>query len=97
MPHYSALQVFWQEFGKLTPAEQRLFKNAVSRYVVKPLKNGQLPPSHIFQKMSGYNLYEFRFDRSGRLRATCEMFTNQYGETEVQWRRIGDHNIYQNP
>jgi len=70
---------------------------AVQRYVSGPLNNGQRPSSHIFHKMSGYNLDEFRWDTTGRLRATCEMFVNPAGEVEVRWRRIGDHSMYQNP
>jgi len=47
--------------------------------------------------MSGYNIYEFRWDSSGRFRATCTMFVNAVGEVEIEWRHIGGHEIYQNP
>lgn len=63
----------------------------------KQLSADQQPPSHIFHKMCGYNIYEFRWDNNGRFRATCSMFVNSANEVEIQWRRIGGHEIYQNP
>lgn len=70
---------------------------AVHRYIIEPLKTGQRPPSRIFHKLSGYEAYEFRWDRSGRFRATCQMFVNAAGEVQVEWRRIGEHTIYDDP
>ena len=97
MPHYSWFTVFMQEYHRLTPAQQDAFLAAVKRYIVEPLRQGNHPPAHIFHKMSGYDVYEFRWDQSGRFRATCEMFVNEAGEIEVKWRRMGGHEIYQNP
>ena len=97
MPHYSWLTIFMQEFKQLSADQQENFLAAVIRYIVDPLKAGQQPPSHIFHKMSGYNIYEFRWDNSGRFRATCSIFVNSANEVEIQWRRIGGHEIYQNP
>lgn len=97
MPHYSWLPVFMQEFKRLSPEQQQAFLDAVRKYVIEPLLAGNRPPSSIFHKMGGYNVYEFRWDQSGRFRATCRLFTNADGEIEVEWRRIGSHEIYQNP
>lgn len=97
MPHYSWFTLFMQEFQRLTAAQQDAFLAAVKRYLVTPLRQGQQPPARIFHKMSGHDQYEFRWDTSGRLRATCDMFVNEDGEVEVKWRRIGGHEIYQNP
>lgn len=97
MPHFSWLPIFMQEFRKLSPAQQQAFLQAVQKYIVQQLKVGKQPPSHIFHKLSGYDIYEFRWDQSGRFRATCTMTVNASGEIEVQWRRIGSHAIYQNP
>jgi hypothetical protein len=97
MPHYSWLPVFMQEFKGLSASQQQAFLDAVRRYIIDPLRDGKQPPSNIFHKMSGYNIYEFRWDCGGRFRATCLMFTNDAGEVEIEWRRIGSHEIYQNP
>ena len=97
MPHYSYESAFMAEYNRLTSAQQQMFMAAVQQYIIGPLSNGQRPPAHLVKNMSGYNLYEFRWDSSGRLRATCEMFVYPVGEMEVRWRRIGDHSIYQNP
>ncbi len=85
-----------QEFKRLTLEQQQNFLDAVRRYIINPLLAGGQPSSTIFHKMSGYNLYEFRWDKSGRFRATCSMFVNSSGEVEIEWRRIGGHEIYQN-
>ena len=97
MPYYSWLPVFMQEFNRLSVAQQDSFLKAVQRYIIGPYKAGQQPPSHIFHKVSGYAIYEFRWDLSGRFRATCSMSIANSGEVLIEWRRIGGHEIYQNP
>ena len=94
MPHYSWLSVFLREYQQLSPAQQQAFLKAVQRYIVEPLNAGNQPPSHIFHKMSGHDVYEFRWDQSGHFRATCTMFVNAVGEVEITWRRMGGHEIY---
>ena len=71
---------------------------AVKTYIVKPMQEGRNPASSLFHKMSGFDTYEFRWDQSGRLRATCTLFTNAHGEQEIHWRRIGAHDdVYKRP
>jgi hypothetical protein len=89
--------MFMQEFKRLSAEQQQAFLDAVRRYIIAPLLSGGQPPSNIFHKMSGYDIYEFRWDKSGRFRATCRLFVNTAGETEIEWRRIGGHEIYQRP
>lgn len=86
-----------QEFRRLTPGQQQAFLDAVRRYVINPLLAGGQPQPDVFHKMSGFDIYEFRWDRSGRYRATCKMFVNDTGTVEIEWRHIGGHEIYQHP
>jgi hypothetical protein len=98
MPHYSWLPIFMTEFNRLSRAQQRAFSAAVQRYIVAVLNAGHLPTSTMFHKMSGYkDIWEFRWDQSGRFRATCRLFKNERGIMQVEWRRIGDHSIYNDP
>ncbi len=97
MPHYSWEEAFMREFRRLTRHQQMAFLHAVQRDIVEPLRNGQQPDLTIFHRLSNHPQFEYRWDRSGHLRATCDMFTNDQGQVEIHWRHIGDHHIYTTP
>jgi hypothetical protein len=98
MPFYSWLPIFMTEFNRLTRVQQKAFLAAVKQYIVNPLNAGDMPSPTLFHKMSGHkNIWEFRWDPSGRFRATCRLFKNDQGVMQVEWRRMGSHSIYDDP
>ena len=84
------------EFNRLSPEQRQAFLDTI-QVLVAYFNAGQFPPTSLFRKMKSYELYECRWDPSGRFRATCEVITEADGTLHVKWRRIGDHSIYKKP
>jgi hypothetical protein len=84
MPHYSWFLGFMHEFNRLSAEQRQAFLEAIQILIVY-FNAGQFPPTALFHKLSGYDLYECRWDPSGRFRATCEVSTEADGTIHVKW------------
>ena len=87
---------FLREFASLTPAQQQRFWWVVRQFI-EDLDKGPLRPSLRVKKLVGHDgLWEITWDRDGRA-----IF--EYGDTSettgrhVIWRRIGTHEIFNDP
>jgi hypothetical protein len=97
MPKYTKNQTFLREYISLRADQRLAFMTAVKQHIIDLLNAGQWPNPKVFHKLSGYNLYEFRWDMAGGLRATGAITSDATGTIVVEWRRIGDHHIYDQP
>ena len=97
MPTFEAQVRFLREYTKL-PAEQRLQFDAARRQFVLDIK-AQRPfkASLNIHQMSGYpGIFEMSWGQGGR--ATFAYGAEKIaGERHIIWRRIGGHEIYNDP
>lgn len=97
MPTYSVEDSFWRDWQRLTEAERELFLIARGR-LIHDLKQGKQIRAGLrvkrVQKVPG--VYEMTWAPDGR--ATFLFGAEQIaGEAHIVWRRIGGHEILDNP
>jgi len=95
--------VFLADFKRLSPAHQRLFRQAVARMNEAYAARGDQPlpqwPAalRIGSVRDHANVFEMTWSFAGPDgRATFE-FIKVDGEPAIKWRRIGDHSIFRQP
>ncbi len=97
MPTHEEKTQFLREWAKLTPQQQTLFLAAVEEMVDDLRAGSRFRPSlrvKGVQKVAG--VYEMTWAADGR--ATFTFGTEvRPGDPHVVWRRIGSHDILQNP
>jgi hypothetical protein len=97
MPTYDALAQFKREYKALTREEKAAFRRSKNRFVAA-LKMGRPFEAGLgIREMGGHpGVFEFHFSASGR--ATFNYGSEARGaDAYVIWRRIGGHEIYQEP
>lgn len=98
MPTHDEASQFLREFAGLAPDQQARFLDAM-RKMVNDLKAGQpFRPSLRAKGVQGHpGIFEMTWERTDG-RATFEFGPEQRpGEPHIIWRRIGGHDILQNP
>jgi hypothetical protein len=98
MPTREVLASFWRDWDRLTPQQQRAFREAVARFIADLAEGGQgFHPRLRVKRVQGYpGIWEMTWAPDGRA-------TFQYGgeihpgETHVIWRRVGTHAIFRRP
>ncbi len=96
MPTFDALARFLREYAKLTEAERDQFRVARGKFV-QGLRSGQLPPGLRISQMAGHpGVYELTWAPDGRATFTYGDEARP-GERHVIWRRIGGHDIFDEP
>lgn len=98
MPTREVLASFWRDWDRLTPQQQRAFREAVARFIADLASDGQsFHPRLRVKRVQGYpGVWEMSWAPDGRA-------TFQYGDevqaekTHVIWRRIGTHAIFRRP
>ena len=96
MPTHEERERFLREFRRLTPDQQRRFKDAL-RWFVTDLANGKLRSTlRVKRVISHPGIWEMSWEDDGRA-------TFEYGPAELSnerhiiWRRIGGHDIFRDP
>lgn len=98
MPTRDVLASFWRDWDKLTPQQQRAFREAVAQFIADLGSGGQgFHPMLRVKRVQGHpGVWEMTWAYDGRA-------TFQYGEEghsgqpHVIWRRIGTHAIFRRP
>ena len=97
MPIRDALDPFFEDYDKLTLQQKRRFLAAV-RELVTDLKEGRQPrPGLHVHRLRGHpGIWAMAWAPDGR--ATFHYGAEILdGQAHLVWRRIGDHEIYENP
>ncbi len=98
MPTREVLASFWRDWDRLTPQQQRAFREAVTQFIADLASGGQNfhPRLRVKRVQGSPGVWEVTWAYDGRA-------TFQYGE-EVQagqphiiWRRVGTHAIFRRP
>ena len=96
MPTYEYSARFIREFHRLTPDQQRQFRDAV-RTFVRDLKAGDVRAGLRIRPVSGHRGV-FEMTRADDGRATFRYGDAvRPGETHIIWRRIGTHANFDEP
>jgi hypothetical protein len=97
MPTHSKDPTFWRDWQRLSSAEQEHFHEARRKFV-HDLKTGQgFRKSLRVKGVQGHaGIFEMMWAPDGR--ATFAYGTSPIaGDVHIIWRRIGSHDIFQNP
>lgn len=96
MPTFDALPRFLREYAKLTKAEREQFHLARAKFV-QGLRSGQMAPGLRLGQLTGHpGVYELTWAPDGRATFTYGDEVRP-GERHVIWRRIGGHEIFDEP
>jgi hypothetical protein len=100
---YEATETFWNDFRRLARSERELFWAAVREMNAASARQGKDPrprwPAALRVKSvrSESGVFELTWSFAGPDgRATFEYITIE-GELGIRWRRIGGHEIFQEP
>lgn len=97
MPTYAWLARFWSDFKRLSPDEQTAFLAAVTDFVTDLSKKDPFRKSLRVKGIQG-KLGVFEMTWSGGGRATFEYGTPlRDNDVHIIWRRVGTHNIFNQP
>jgi hypothetical protein len=97
MPTREILEEFWNDFDKLTPEQQQKFIATVAQFV-EDLRRGQgfRPGLCVKGVRTARGVFEMAWSGDGR--ATFQYGISPHpGDVHIIWRRIGGHDILQNP
>jgi len=97
MPTHEEFARFLQEFAALTPSQRARFLDALQK-MVNDLRMGQaFRPGLRIKGVQGFpGIFEMTWSPDGR--ATFHFGVPvRPGETHIVWRRIGGHDILNNP
>ena len=96
MPTNEVRPEFFRDYARLTPEQKVAFKGAVDRFVAD-LRRGRFRAGLRVKAVQGHpGIFEMTWGGSGR--ATFEYGSAVLaGEPHIRWRRIGGHEIFQNP
>lgn len=97
MPTYELLSQFWTDWEKLSAEEQRVFRNAVEKFVSDLRRGLGFRPGLRLKGVQGAEgIFEMTWARDGR--ATFEYGkTRESGDPHIIWRRIGTHDVFARP
>jgi len=95
MPTYDVLASFWRDWQRLTPQQQRAFRQAVEQFIAD-LRSGAYRPGLRVKRVQGHpGVWEMTWAADGR--ATFEYGQEILDSPHVIWRRIGTHDIFRRP
>jgi hypothetical protein len=98
MPTREVLASFWRDWDRLTPQQQRAFREAVAQFIADIANGDQgfLPRLRVKRVQGRPGVWEMSWAPDGR--ATFEYGTEvRRGEAHVIWRRIGTHSVFRRP
>lgn len=96
MPTFEWQERFRRDFERLTPAQKTAFLRAIERFV-EDLRRGDIRPGLRVKQLHGREkVHELTWAPDGR--ATFEYGPERRpGERHIIWRRIGTHDIFNDP
>ena len=97
MPTYDVLPSFWRDWDDLSPQRQRVCRAAVDKLVADLASGGQFRKGLRVRGAQGApGIFEMTWADDGRLTFQFgdEVIT---GEPHVIWRRVGTHDIFDEP
>jgi len=99
MPTREVLASFWRDWERLTPQQQRAFRQAVAQFIADITAGGQrsFHPRLRVKRVQGHpGVWEMTWAPDGR--ATFEYGDEvRPGEPHIIWRRIGTHSVFRRP
>jgi hypothetical protein len=98
MPTREVLASFWRDWDRLTPRQQRAFREAVKRFIADLAAGGQGFHSRLrVKRVQGYpGVWEMSWAADGR--ATFQYGDEVHaGQAHIIWRRVGTHAIFRRP
>jgi hypothetical protein len=98
MPTREVLASFWRDWERLTPQQQRAFRQAVEQFIADLAGGGQsFRPRLRVKRVQGLpRVWEMTWAPDGR--ATFEYGDKVLpGESRIVWRRIGTHSVFRRP
>src|SRR5260221_10963048 len=97
MPTDEERESFWRDWASLTPQQRQAFVRAVKRMNVDLKSGAGFRKGLRVKGVQGHSgVFEMTWADDGR--ATFSYGTSPHpGETHIVWRRIGSHDILQNP
>lgn len=94
MPTYFTTRIFEREFGKLTEAEKKLFRQALGKFIDDLRKAKGFRNSLRIKRYRGESgILEMTWAPNGRALFTYGTEINP-GDAHIIWLRIGDHGIF---
>ncbi|MGW4638405.1 hypothetical protein ACWEN6_07750 [Sphaerisporangium sp. NPDC004334] len=101
---YERSASFLRDASRLPPEHYVTFKDAVYKYLLPAIEQGAhtgrapWPVRLRVHKLTGTDIYSLTWNfTSPDGRATFRFVTADDGEPILQWRRVGDHSIYDHP
>jgi hypothetical protein len=97
MPTREVLASFWRDWDRLTPQQQRAFREAVAKFVADLASGQGFRVGLRVKRVRGHDaVWEMTWAPDGR--ATFQYGDEvQPGNPHVIWRRIGTHAIFREP
>jgi hypothetical protein len=98
MPTRRILAAFWRDWDRLTPQQQRAFREAVAIFIADLAQGEQIfnPRLRIKQMQGHPGVWEMSWAPDGR--ATFEYGDEVHpGQAHIIWRRVGTHSIFKRP
>jgi hypothetical protein len=98
MPTREVLASFWRDWERLTPQQQRAFRQAVAQFIADLAGDDQgFRPRLRVKRVQGHpRVWEMTWAPDGR--ATFEYGDEVLpGESHIVWRRIGTHSVFRRP
>jgi hypothetical protein len=97
MPTREVLASFWRDWDRLTPRQQRAFREAVSRFIADLAAGQAFRRGLRVKRVQGHaGVWEMTWAPDGR--ATFEYGDEVVpGQPHVIWRRIGTHDVFRRP
>ncbi len=98
MPTREVLASFWRDWERLTPQQQRAFRQAVAQFIADLADDSRsFRPRLRVKRVQGHpRVWEMTWAPDGR--ATFEYGDEVLpGESHIVWRRIGTHSVFRRP
>jgi len=97
MPTRDVLASFWRDWDRLTPQQQRAFRDAVTKFVADLKANRGFRAGLRVKRVQAHpGVWEMTWAPDGR--ATFQYGEERHrGDPHIIWRRIGTHAILRAP
>jgi hypothetical protein len=98
MPTREVLASFWRDWDRLSPRQQRAFRETVAQFIADLAEGGQnFHPRLRVKRVQGHpEVWEMTWAYDGR--ATFQYGDEIHpGQPHIIWRRVGTHAIFRRP